>query len=119
MLHVGVSVVEGPLGMVADRTRPSAKTLARFIIADPTIRTYADIGRKAFGKRSTHFVSLLFCLELFTVMVALVTLYADSLGEPPRQSVTPLCTADRLFPETIAPAYSSNFYKIFGLIVYV
>lgn len=62
--------------------RCSAKILARFIIADPTVRTYADIGRKAFGKRSTHFVSLLFCLELFTVTVALVTLYADSLGEP-------------------------------------
>ena len=68
--------------VLADRMIRSAKILARFIIADPTIRTYADIGRKAFGKRSTHFVSLLFCLELFTVTVALVTLYADSLGEP-------------------------------------
>ena len=63
--------------------RSSAKVLARFIIADPAVRTYADIGRKAFGNRSTHFISLLFCLELFTVTVALVTLYADSLGEPP------------------------------------
>jgi len=61
----------------------SAKILARFIIADPAVRTYADIGRKAFGNRSKHFVSLFFCLELFTVMVALVTLYADSLGESP------------------------------------
>ena len=55
--------------------------LARIIIADPTIRTYADIGRKAFGSKSTHLVSLVFCFELFTVAVALVTLYADSLGE--------------------------------------
>jgi len=62
--------------------RYSAKVLARFIVADPAVRTYADIGRKAFGNRSTHFISLLFCMELFTVTVALVTLYADSLGEP-------------------------------------
>ncbi|KAF9654342.1 hypothetical protein BDM02DRAFT_3085571, partial [Thelephora ganbajun] len=78
----------------------TAKILARFIIADPAVRTYADIGRKAFGDWSTHFISLIFCLELFTVTVALVTLYADSL-------------------ETIAPAYSANFYKILGLIVFL
>jgi len=96
----------------------SGKILARFIIADPAVRTYADIGRKAFGNRSTHFVSLFFCLELFTVMVALVTLYADSLGEsPPAKPI--LATADQLLIETIAPAYSSNFYKIFGLVVFV
>lgn len=76
----------------------TAKILARFIRADPAVRTYADIGRKAFGKRSRHFISILFCLELFTVTVALVTLYGDSL-------------------ESIAPAYPSNIYKILGLIV--
>lgn len=78
----------------------TAKILVRFMTADPTIRTYADIGRKAFGRRATPFISLLFCLELFTVTVALVTLYGDSL-------------------ETIAPAYPSNFYKILGLIVLI
>jgi len=97
--------------------RHSAKVLARFIIADPAVRTYADIGRKAFGNRSTHLISLLFCLELFTVTVALVTLYADSLGETPIIYPT-LSTADRLSTETIAPEYSANFYKILGLIVY-
>jgi len=78
----------------------TAKILARFIIADPAVRTYADIGRKAFGKKSLHFISLLFCLELFTVTVALVTLYGDYL-------------------ETVAPAYPANFYKILGLIVFL
>ena len=73
--------------MTADRVPHSAKILARFIIADPMIRTYADIGRKAFGDRSTHFIGLVFCLELFTVTVALVTLYADSLGEPRSSSI--------------------------------
>ena len=95
----------------------SAKILARFIIADPAVRTYADIGRKAFGNRSTHIISLLFCLELFTVTVALVTLYADSLGESPVICPVSL-TADRLSTETVAPQYSANFYKILGLIVY-
>lgn len=83
LLHVRVLCArENPLGAVADRVKYSAKILARFIIADPSIRTYTDIGRKAFGKKSTHLISLAFSLETFTVTVALVTLYADSLGEP-------------------------------------
>ena len=77
--HVGVlPEVES---FLTDRVWTSAKILARFIISDPSIRTYADIGRKAFGNKCTPFISLLFCLELFTVCVGLVTLYGDSLGE--------------------------------------
>lgn len=34
---------------------------------DLQIRTYADIGNKAFGHRSRFLVSSLFCLELFAV----------------------------------------------------
>jgi hypothetical protein len=95
-----------------------SKILARFITADPTVRTYADIGRKAFGSKSTHLVSLVFCLELFTVAVALVTLYADSLGKPHLPHPIPP-TTNRLLIETIAPAYPANVYKILGLIVFV
>lgn len=104
--------------MMVDRVRCSSKILARFIIADPTVRTYADIGRKAFGSKSTPFISLVFCLELFTVAVALVTLYADSLGEPHSPHLIS-STANQLSIETIAPAYPANFYKILGLIVFV
>ncbi|TBU48398.1 transmembrane amino acid transporter protein-domain-containing protein [Dichomitus squalens] len=60
----------------------TAKILARIVLEDPRIRSYADIGRKAFGPRSMPLISLIFGLELFTVTVALVTLYADSLLIP-------------------------------------
>lgn len=45
----------------------SAKILAQFIREDPSLRTYADIGLKAFGKKSTVLTGALFCLELFSV----------------------------------------------------
>ncbi|KAK1223802.1 hypothetical protein PQX77_013326 [Marasmius sp. AFHP31] len=78
----------------------TAKILARMIREDSRLRSYADIGRKAFGPRSTVFISIMFCLELFAVSVVLVTLYADSLHA--------------IFPET-----SSNTFKIWGLILLV
>ncbi|KAJ8084203.1 hypothetical protein PM082_002970 [Marasmius tenuissimus] len=78
----------------------TAKILARMIREDSRLRSYADIGRKAFGQRSTVFISIMFCLELFAVSVVLVTLYADSLHA--------------IFPET-----SSNTFKIWGLILLV
>lgn len=76
----------------------SAKILAHFLSSDPRLRSYADIGRKAFGARATPFVTFFFCSELFIVSVAFVTLYADSL-------------------ETVLPSHSANFYKVIGLIV--
>ena len=45
----------------------SAKILAHIILDDSRLRSYSDIGRKAFGPRSSPFISALFCLELFTV----------------------------------------------------
>ncbi|CAK5263706.1 unnamed protein product [Mycena citricolor] len=74
----------------------TAKILARIILSDPRLRSYADIGRKAFGPKSTVFISILFCLELFAVSVILVTLYADSLN-------------------SLIPRYSSNTYKLWGV----
>ena len=50
----------------------SAKLLAHFILEDPKLKSYADIGRKAFGTRASPMISLLFCLELFTVRYAFV-----------------------------------------------
>ena len=78
----------------------SAKILGRIILADPRLRSYSDIGRKAFGPKATLLISLLFCLELFSVAVILVTLYADSL-------------------HSIIPEMSSNAYKVWGLLMYV
>ncbi|KLO16986.1 hypothetical protein SCHPADRAFT_868718 [Schizopora paradoxa] len=78
----------------------SAKILAHIMLEDPSIRTYADIGNKAFGHRSRFLTSALFCLELFAVSVVLVTLYGDSL-------------------HFIAPKYSSDAYKLMGLVILI
>ncbi|KAI5122591.1 hypothetical protein M0805_004807 [Coniferiporia weirii] len=78
----------------------TAKILAQIMADDPQIRTYADIGNKAFGQRSRVLTSSLFCLELFAVSVVLVTLYGDSL-------------------HSIMPRYSAGTYKLIGLIILV
>ncbi|KAL1677645.1 transmembrane amino acid transporter protein-domain-containing protein [Schizophyllum commune] len=78
----------------------TAKILGRIILADPRLRSYSDIGRKAFGPKATLLISLLFCLELFSVAVILVTLYADSL-------------------HSIIPEMSSNAYKVWGLFILI
>ncbi|CDO72322.1 hypothetical protein BN946_scf184977.g19 [Trametes cinnabarina] len=78
----------------------TAKILAHIVLEDPRIRSYADIGRKAFGPRSSPLISAIFGLELFTVCVALVTLYADSLY-------------------AVIPKYSANTYKLIGLAIFI
>lgn len=78
----------------------TAKILARIVLTDHRVRSYSDIGRKAFGPKSMPFISAMFCLELFSVSVILVTLYADSLS-------------------IVVPAFSSNTYKIMGIAVLV
>ncbi|KAL4243589.1 amino acid/polyamine transporter 2 family protein [Abortiporus biennis] len=78
----------------------TAKILAKIIYSDFRLRSYSDIGKKAFGPRSGPWISALFCLELFTVSVALVTLYADSLY-------------------SVLPKYSPNVYKLIGLVLLI
>jgi vesicular inhibitory amino acid transporter len=51
-------------------TYNSAKILARIILEDSRLRSYADIGRKAFGPKSTGLTTIMFCLELFAVRSA-------------------------------------------------
>ncbi|KAL6299652.1 transmembrane amino acid transporter protein-domain-containing protein [Sparassis latifolia] len=75
----------------------TAKILAHIILDDLRLKSYSDIGHKAFGPRSGPLINALFCLELFAVGVALVTLFADSLY-------------------AVWPAYSPNTYKIFCLV---
>ncbi|KAH0838448.1 transmembrane amino acid transporter protein-domain-containing protein [Lanmaoa asiatica] len=76
----------------------TAKLLAHEILGDPRLRSYADVGRKAFGPKSSLLTNTLFCLELFSLGVVLVTLTADSL-------------------EVVWPAYSADTYKIFSLFI--
>ncbi|KAH9968916.1 transmembrane amino acid transporter protein-domain-containing protein [Russula dissimulans] len=78
----------------------TAKYLASIVISDSRVHTYADIGKKAFGVRSTPFVNFMFCFETFSVGVILVTLYADSLN-------------------AIIPTFSPSTYKLLGLIILI
>ncbi|KAF8507056.1 amino acid transporter [Russula emetica] len=78
----------------------TAKFLAGVVISDSRVRTYADIGKKAFGVRSMPLVNFMFCFETFSVAVILVTLYADSLN-------------------AIIPAISSDTYKLLGLFILI
>ncbi|KAJ7743316.1 transmembrane amino acid transporter protein-domain-containing protein [Mycena metata] len=78
----------------------TAKILAGITLSDPRIRSYAGVGRKAFGPRSTVVISILSCLRLFTASSVLVTLYADSLN-------------------TLIPRYSCNAYKIGGIFILI
>lgn len=48
----------------------SAKVLAKMVLQDPRLRTYADIGQAAFGPKANGITSFLFCLELFAVRFA-------------------------------------------------
>ncbi|KAJ7293285.1 transmembrane amino acid transporter protein-domain-containing protein [Mycena rebaudengoi] len=79
-------------------SRYTAKILARIVLSDSSLRCYSDIGRKAFGPWSTPVISAIFCLELFTVSVLLVTLYADSL-------------------HSLLPQFSSDTYKLWSLVI--
>jgi len=78
----------------------TAILLANIMFTDPRIRTYADIGRKAFGKASVPLISFLFCLELFSLSVVLITLFADSL-------------------HAVVPTYSKIAYKLLSLLIIV
>lgn len=60
-------------------TNYTGKVLAHIMSAEPSLRTYADIGNFAFGPRARILVSFFFCLELWAVSTALVILFGDSL----------------------------------------
>ncbi|XP_024318904.1 amino acid transporter AVT1C [Brachypodium distachyon] len=54
--------------------------LKRCIDSSPTIETYPDIGRAAFGISGRIFVSVVLYLELYTCCVEYITLLGDSLS---------------------------------------
>ncbi|KAJ2918943.1 hypothetical protein MD484_g1378, partial [Candolleomyces efflorescens] len=97
----------------------TAKILARMILSDPRLRSYSDIGRKAFGPRATLFISLMFCLELFAVTVILVTLYGDSI-----HTILPYASADTyklcvlvvLIPTVFLPLSLLSYTSILGIL---
>ncbi|KAF8316164.1 hypothetical protein DL93DRAFT_2056652 [Clavulina sp. PMI_390] len=78
----------------------TAKILARFMREDPTIKTYTDCIRKAFGSRSMFLTTIFFFIELFTVSVVFIVLFSDSLN-------------------AVAPQYSTTTYKLLSLVILI
>ncbi|KAF7978865.1 hypothetical protein HWV62_44343 [Athelia sp. TMB] len=76
----------------------TAKILAHIILDDPRLRSYADIGRKAFGPMSTPLTSTLFCLELFAL------------------SPIDLVAASRLIPTVFMPLSLLSYASMIGII---
>ena len=91
---IGVGLLSLPLAMkqagwllgllflvfAAVTTFYTAKILAKCLDVDRSLITYADLAYISFGHRARLVTSLLFCLELIGACVALVVLFADSLG---------------------------------------
>ncbi|KAI0033110.1 transmembrane amino acid transporter protein-domain-containing protein [Vararia minispora EC-137] len=97
----------------------TAKFLARVVVADPSVRSYADIGRKAFGPRATPIVSALFFLEIFTFSVVVETLYADSLHAVlPTLSATSykLLSLAFMIPAAFLPLWALSYTSLTGIL---
>ncbi|KAJ4133697.1 hypothetical protein NW768_005285 [Fusarium equiseti] len=68
------------LTFTAAVTSYTGKLLAKCMNFDPSLITYSDLAYVSFGTRARVIVSALFSLELIAACVALVILFADSLG---------------------------------------
>ncbi|KAI1053995.1 hypothetical protein LB507_007081 [Fusarium sp. FIESC RH6] len=68
------------LTFTAAVTSYTGKLLAKCMDFDPSLITYSDLAYVSFGTRARVIVSALFSLELIAACVALVILFADSLG---------------------------------------
>lgn len=84
-LPLALSYAGMPLGIILFIiagliTNYTGKLLHKIMMSDPSLATYADIGRLAFGEKSRVAVTLLFCSELWAVSVALLVLFGDSIA---------------------------------------
>ncbi|KAL7418177.1 transmembrane amino acid transporter protein-domain-containing protein [Mrakia frigida] len=79
-------------------TNYTAKQLAAIIRLDPSLKSYSDIARKAFGAKGIAVSNFLFCMELFSLSVAFVVLFGDTL-------------------HAVLGHFSSNDYKVLCFII--
>ncbi|EFX00035.1 vacuolar amino acid transporter 1 [Grosmannia clavigera kw1407] len=91
---IGVGLLSLPMGiryagwicgmttllMAAVVTAYTARLLAKCMDLDPVVITFSDLAFISFGPRARVMTSLLFTVELMAACVALVVLFADSLG---------------------------------------
>ncbi|KAH9817855.1 transmembrane amino acid transporter protein-domain-containing protein [Melampsora americana] len=76
----GVGLLSEPLAFSSAVTNYTAKILARMMMEDKTLLTYNDICCKAFGRSMQYPIAGLFCLELFSLSVALMVIFGDSMS---------------------------------------
>lgn len=74
-LTIGIPLFLGA-GLLTSYT---GKLLWKVMLLDPRLRTYADIGRYAFGDKAQVIIAMLFGAELWAVSVALIVLFGDSV----------------------------------------
>lgn len=70
-----------PLAAVAATCWYTGLLLGRCMAADPAIRTYPDIGERAFGRGGRLLVSAFMYAELYLVAVGFLILDGDNLGK--------------------------------------
>lgn len=114
------------LGMIflaycAITTNYTAKLLARCLERSPnqSLVTYSDIAFLAYGPTARILVSILFSLELMAACVALVVLFADSLGSlmPSVDPVTwKIVAGVVLTPLSFLPLRVLSFSSILGIL---
>ncbi|BEI91363.1 uncharacterized protein CcaverHIS019_0401830 [Cutaneotrichosporon cavernicola] len=94
--------VFGPLilAFVGGVTLWTLKILLRIIAQDRRLRNFTDVIGFALGKRAEKFITVLFIAEVAAWVITLVVLFSDSL-------------------EAVLPMYSSNQWKVIGLIVVI
>ncbi|XP_071731067.1 amino acid transporter AVT1I-like [Rutidosis leptorrhynchoides] len=97
------------LFIIASSTFYTGLLIKRCMDVDPTIRTYLDIGERAFGKTGRMLVSMAMNVELYLVAAGFMILEGDNLSE--------------LFPEMDFEIYGthigakSGFVILFAIII--
>jgi len=101
-------------------TAYTARLLARCMDLDPMVITFSDLAYISFGPRARFATSILFTLELMAACVALIVLFADSLGLlfPGLLTVLEwkiLCTV-LLIPLNFLPLRFLSFTSVIGIL---
>lgn len=90
-------------------TSYTGRLLWKVMLLEPRLRTYADIGRYAFGERAQIIVACLFGAELWAVSVALIILFGDSMYALVHSGSAP--------PPALVAAWPPVAFKVLGFIL--
>ncbi|CAO1618324.1 unnamed protein product [Sympodiomycopsis kandeliae] len=97
-------------------TSYTGKLLWKIMLLDSRLRTYADIGRYAFGDKAQILVACLFGAELWAVSVALIILFGDSMYALVHSHRSHTIVA-LVSPLTALDSWSPTAFKILGFLL--